>query len=77
MVIFGVIYCVVLLAILGVFFYLRLQTKSFIKIGTYYSSQFFNCEITLEEYKRLKDELLQGASPLLKWYMRKVGAIID
>lgn len=75
MVIVGIIFCSVLLSILGVSLVLRKQTVFYVKISTLYTNKFMSCEMTLDEYTQKKKELSDGINPLLRWYMKKEGII--
>lgn len=75
MIIVGIIFCSVLLLILGVSLVLRKQTVFYVKISTLYTNKFMSCEMTLDEYTQKKKELNDGINPLLRWYMKKEGII--
>lgn len=74
MIYFVLIFCgIILLIFCMLLLYLILQTKSYVKISADYTNRYLNCEISLEEYNRLRIELQDGVNPLLRWYMKKVG----
>lgn len=73
----SVVFCSLLSTAIGVSLYLRRQTCSYVKLCTYYTNKFLRCDLTLEEYLKVKGELRDGISPFLKWYMQKEGINIQ
>lgn len=71
MIILALVFCGVLISLMLISLYLRRQTVAFVKLGTLYTNQFMNCELTFEEYSEIKRGMKDDLSPLLAWYMRK------
>ena len=77
MIILSSLFCGVLVVILVVSNYLRKQTVAYVKLGTLYTNKFMNCELTLEEYMKIKCDIRKNVNPLLEWYMKKRGVLND
>lgn len=65
-----IIFPLILIVIMIVDNILYKQSVAYLKLLSYYTNQLLNSEITLDEYKRVKEKLIEGLSPVLLLYLK-------